>query len=139
MEQLLIEFIDTLDASLKRAQKDAGAGFAGLTLSQFHYLNAIHTLGQPAVTDIARHLGVSKASATAGINRLAGLGYVEKTQSSADRRVFLVRLTPAAQQLAQAKFDALKAYEAFVLSALSEAEARQFEEILAKLVRHFKG
>ncbi len=139
MEQLLLEFIDTLDASLKQVQKDAGAGFASLTISQFQYLNTIHALGQPTITDIAKHLGVTKASATGGINRLAGLGYVDKTQSSADRRVFYVQLTPVAQQLVQTKFDALKAYEAFVLSALSETEARQFERILTKLVHHFKG
>ena len=139
MEQILIEFIDTLDASLKRVQQEAGAGFAGLTLSQLQYIDAIHALEGPTITDIAKHLGVTKASVTAGINRLAGLGYVEKTQSSADRRVFHVRLTPTAQQLVQTKFDALRAYEAFVLSALSPEEARQFESILTKLVQHFKG
>lgn len=139
MQKLLIEFIDTLDASLKRVQQQAGDGFSGLTISQFQYLNTIHALGQPTISDIAYRLGFSKASVTMGVNRLVNLGYVEKTQSSEDRRVFHVCLTASGQQLVRAKFEALKEYEMFILGALSEDEARQFEAILAKLVKVFKG
>ena len=139
MQQLLIAFIDTLDASLKMMLREAGdgSGFAGLTIPQLNYLEAIHALGEPSITELAGRLNFSKASVTAGVQKLVELGYVSKTQSAADRRVYHVRLTTAGDELAAAKSRALSEYEAFIKAALSEEESRQLEAILAKLVRHF--
>jgi DNA-binding MarR family transcriptional regulator len=140
MEKVLIEFIDTLDASLKKLQKEAGVadGFANLTISQFQYIDAVHALGSPAVSEIADRLQISKASATAGVNKLIKRGYLTKSQSEQDRRVFHVQLTAAGQQLVGAKYRALAEYEAFVLGALTPEEAVQFQTILTKLIDHFK-
>jgi DNA-binding MarR family transcriptional regulator len=140
MEKLLIQFINTLDGSLKKVQRDAGSstGVSKLTISQFQYIDAIDGLGYPTITDIANRLNITKASVTTGINRLVALGYVVKTQSEEDKRVFHVSLSEAGGGLVQAKYQALKEYEEFILSALSEEETRQFEGILAKLVERFK-
>lgn len=135
MDKILLEFIDTLDHSLKHLQTE---GFSQLTISQFQYIDAIAALDRPTITDIADRLGFSKASVTAGINKLAGMGFVMKTQSEADKRVFHVSLTEAGMQLTGAKFQAIKEYVDFIASALSKDEARQFEAILTKLVAHFK-
>ncbi len=141
METILLEFIDTLDASLKKmqAQVGDGSGFSRLTIRQFQYIDAIHALGEPAISEIAARLKITRASVTPGINKLVGLGYASKTQSSADKRVFHVRLTEAGAALIQARYRALEAYGAFIRSTLSEEEARQFAEILGKLVRVFKN
>ncbi len=92
----------------------------------------------PTITQIAGRLNITKASVTTGINKLVQMGYVVKSQSSEDRRVFHASLTEAGEQLVQAKVQALKAYGTFVAAALSEEEARQFEAIITKLVRVFK-
>ncbi len=140
METLLLEFISTLEHSLKNIQAQSGlsAGFSRLTISQAQYLDAIHTLGQPTITELASHLNFSKASVTAGINKLVALDYVLKTQSTEDKRVFRVQLTPTGAELVSAKFQTLQEYVAFIGSALTEEENRQFQAILAKLVRRFK-
>lgn len=141
MEQLLIAFIDTLDTSLKKMLREAGdgSGFAGLTIPQLNYLEAIHALGEPSITELAGRLNFSKASVTAGVQRLVELGYASKTQSATDRRVYHVKLTAAGEELAAAKSRALSEYESFIKAALSEEESRQLEAILAKLVQHFGG
>jgi DNA-binding MarR family transcriptional regulator len=136
MDKILLEFINTLDHSLKRLQTD---GFSHLTVSQFQYIDAIATLGQPTITEIANRLGFSKASVTTGINRLVELGFVVKTQSESDKRIFHVSLTETGDKLVAAKFQTLKEYGEFIRSALSADEARQFEAILTKLVAHFKA
>ncbi len=140
MEKLLIDFINTLDVSLKNLQEEIGdrSGFLKLTISQFQYIDAIHGLGRPTITDISNRLNITKASVTAGVNKLIAMGYVSKTQSETDKRVFHVSLTEMGNQLVTAKYQALKDYEAFVVAALSEEEARQFEVILTKLVQRFK-
>jgi DNA-binding MarR family transcriptional regulator len=140
MEKLLIEFINTLDLSLKKLQAEVGdaSGVSKLTIHQFQYVDAINELGKPAITEIADKLHITKASVTTGVQKLINMGYVLKTQSSQDKRVFHVSLTEAGGQLIKAKYQALKVYGEFIESALSNAEARQFEATLDKLVKVFK-
>ena len=140
MENLLIEFINSLDLSLKKIQAEVGdeAGISKLTIHQFQYIDAIHQLGEPTITEIADKLKITKASVTTGINKLVDLGYVIKTQSREDRRVFHVSLTKAGGQLIKAKYQALKEYGEFINASLSKAEARQLEKTLTKLVKLFK-
>ncbi len=140
MEDLLLAFINTLDLSLKRFQRDARdqASSERLTVSQLRYIDAIHSLGTPTLSRLAGQLGVSRASATVAINRLAQLGYVLKTPSPADGRAFEVRLTAPALRLAAAKDKALKTYSARIESALSPREVRQFRAIMTKIARRFE-
>jgi DNA-binding MarR family transcriptional regulator len=140
MEKLLIEFVNTLDLSLKKLQEEVGygSGISKLTINQFQYIDAIYELGEPTFTEIADKLNITKASVTTGINKLINMGYVTKTQSSVDRRVFHVGLTEAGKQLIKAKYQALKEYGEFIGASLSEDEARQFEETLTKIVKIFK-
>jgi len=139
-QQLLIEFIDTLELTLRDLQEQVGsrAGFARLTIAQLQYIDAIHQLGEPAITEIAARLNITKASVTAGVNKLASLGYAIKTPSSVDRRALQVSLTAAGRQMVAARDQALAEYGAFIDAALSEEEARQLEAILAKLVQRFR-
>ncbi len=139
MEELLIEFINTFDLSLKKMQKDASASgeLSKLTVHQLQYIDAIHQLGEPTITEIAEKLNITKASVTNGINKLVALGFVTKTQSGEDRRVFHVSLTTAGERLVKAKYRALKEYGRFLRASLNEEEAWQFEAILTKLVKLF--
>jgi len=141
MEKILVEFIDTLDLSLKKMQKEAGnnAGFSNLTIHQLQYINVINTLGNPTITEIANRLHITKASVTAGVNKLIDMGYVTKTQSEEDKRVFHVTLEESGRELIDAKDQALKEYVKFIKSALSKDEARQFETMLNKLVNLFRN
>lgn len=135
MEKILLEFIATLEHSLKKQQTES---FSQLTFSQIQYLNAIAALGAPTVSEVAARLGFAKASATTAINKLAALGFVVKTQSEADKRVFRVSLTESGEQLAHARAQTIKTYVDFIASALTQDEARLFEAILTKLVAQFK-
>jgi DNA-binding MarR family transcriptional regulator len=141
MENILLEFVDILDQSLKKFQREAGdgSGFARLTIHQLNYMDVINSLGEPTITEIAEKLRISKASVTIGINKLIRLGYVKKQQSTIDRRVFHIRLTEPAQGLIRASFQALHDYGEFVRAALSEEEVQQFQVILAKIIQLCKN
>ena len=140
MEKILIEFINTLDTSHKKIQMSLGenSGFSQLTISQLHYIEAIQSLKDPTISEIADFMKISRASATVGINRLVSMGFIRKIRSTEDKRVFHVQLTATGQQLINAKQKALKEYETFITEALSQEEANQFKQILEKLVTHFK-
>jgi DNA-binding MarR family transcriptional regulator len=140
MEKILIEFINTLDISLKKIEQEIGdtPGISKLTIHQFHYIDAIYELGEPTISEIAERLNITKASVTIGVNKLIQMGYALKTQSSQDKRVFHVSLTDSGVRLIEAKYRTLREYGEFIRSALNEDEARQFEATLAKLVRLFE-
>ena len=140
MEKILIEFINTLDLSLKNLQKNVGdaSGFSKLTVHQLQYLDAINDLENPTITEIANKLHITKASVTVGVNKLIELGFVSKTQSKEDKRVFHVSLKESGRRFAAAKYQTLQDYGKFIKSALSKEEAKQFEAILTKLVELFQ-
>ena len=140
MEKILLEFINTLDLSLKQQQKEAGStlGFSKLSVHQLQYLDAINDLENPTLTELAKKLHITKASVTVGVNKLIKMGFVSKTQSKEDKRVFHVSLKESGRQFAAAKYQALQDYEKFIKSALSKEEAKQFEAILTKLVELFQ-
>lgn len=64
MEKILVEFIDTLDASFKKMQAEIGntSGVSQLTISQFQYIDAIYKLEKPTITEIQQENGVETAT-----------------------------------------------------------------------------
>jgi DNA-binding MarR family transcriptional regulator len=141
MEHALIQFIQALDAAMKRGLRQAGdgSGFARLTLPQLNYLEAIHQMESPTVTGLAERLHISKASTTVGIQRLVKLGFVEKVPSTTDRRRIDLRLTPAGEQLAQTRSELFDQITRSIAHTLTDQEAAQLDAILRKLVRDMQG
>lgn len=140
MDKLLLEFIDTLDGSFKKLLEETGSasGVSKLTVSQLQYIDAVHTLSEPSITELADALSITKASVTVGVNKLVRQGYVVKARSREDKRVFRVSLTEAGETLVKAKLQTFENYVAVIRAALTEDEAKQFEAIVSKLVTHFR-
>ena len=139
MEKVLVEFINTLDCSFKKLLNETNSisGVSQLTISQFQYINAIYELEEPTITKVARQLSIAKASVSTGINKLIHKGFVTKTQSERDKRIFYLSLTEMGEKLIDAKYKALKEYVEFINTVLSKEEAEHFEAILLKLVHLF--
>lgn len=136
MNKVLLEFINTLDSSMKQFQ--IGDGFSKLTIHQLQYLEQITALETPTISEIALHMGFSKPSVTDAVKKLEKMGFVTKERSDNDRRVVHVLLTDTGDQFRIAKERTLKHYEDFIQSSLDAKEAAQFEHILEKLVTAFK-
>ena len=139
MIKTLTEFINTLDTTLKQSQTKEGeaSGFSQLTISQLHYIETIHLLNNPTISEVAETLKITKASATVGVKRLANLGYVDKRKSDQDKRVTHVSLTKKGEKLALSKQKALNDYENKMTAALNPEELEQLEIIMRKLVAYF--
>lgn len=137
MNELLLQFIDTLQTSMRQFQAQNGESFTGLTISQIDYLEAIAALGSPTISEIASVMGFSKPSVTDAVKKLEKLGFVTKERSTQDRRVVHVKLTEKGHKLKIAKQRTLEQYENFIRTSLDEKELSQFEQILEKLVSAF--
>lgn len=139
MEEILLQFINTLDLLLKKQQMDLGSStsFSKLTVSQLQYLDAVSALEEPTITEIAEKINFTKASVTTGISKLVEMGYLTKTPSDKDKREIHVTLTDLGETLAQAKQNTLQNYGAIIKSALDEQESILFTNSLTKIIRKF--
>ncbi|MGM0751721.1 MAG: MarR family winged helix-turn-helix transcriptional regulator [Bacillota bacterium] len=139
MEEILREFIVTLDTSFKKLVQETieTAGVSNLSVNQIQYIQAIGTLRYPTISEIAEELNITKASATTGINKLVSLGYAKKSQSTEDKRIYHVTLTESSQTFMRLHQKALEDYVAFIERLLTPDEAEQFKRTLEKLIKGF--
>ena len=105
---------------------------------QIHYLKIIGRLRHSTLTDLARAFKVSKPSVTAIVNHLFELGYVEKSQSENDLRVFTVRLTAKGERIVRVDEEAVLEFCSQTRSVLSGQELEELEFLIAKIISTIK-
>jgi len=66
---------------------------SGLSTSQLNTLMRLHYRGSCPVSGISDELGLTAAAASQIVDRLAGMGLIERSEDPTDRRVRRVRLT----------------------------------------------
>lgn len=89
------------------------------------------------VSEISKLLHVTSPTVTQLIKELEADGLIERNMDPADRRVVLIRLTEAGEQIAQ---KAAKAYSEALLGLieyLGEEESNQLAELLGKVYVYF--
>lgn len=86
--------------------------------SHFPLLLAVDRLGAPNVGELAEALGTSQPGVTRMLEKLVADGWLESTQSAADRRVRTIETTKAGRQLiARARRTVFAVVEAAVADA----------------------
>ncbi len=68
-------------------------GFSDITMNQMHYLETIAMLSNPTSGDLADSLSVTRPSVSAIVKKLIETGYLTKTKSKIDGRVYYLYLT----------------------------------------------
>ena len=71
----------------------------GISMAQLHVLHLVESHGEMAMSRLAEMLDVSLSNATGLIDRVEERGFVERIRVPTDRRIVLVRLTPAGRQM----------------------------------------
>ena len=74
---------------------------SGLSMSQVSTLHRLYHTGECGVSDIGERLGVTNAAASQLVDRLVGLGYLERTEDPQDRRGKVVTMTAKGRALIQ--------------------------------------
>jgi len=68
-------------------------GYSDITMNQMHYLDTIADLGEPTFGDLAENLGVTRPSVSTIVKKLIKAGYLTKSKSKIDGRVYFLLLT----------------------------------------------
>ena len=105
----------------------------GLSLPQYHLLEALRGSVEATVGELAESAGVAPPTATRMLDCLARDGYVTRRHSETDRRAVLVALTPAGTKAVEAAYEYVEAFRRRVFEALEPDEREQAAVLLARL------
>ena len=119
-----------LRAALARRTPPAGLG---LTPGEARTLVRIATLEGSRQLDIAQRMGIEPMTLSTYLDRLQGLGLIERRPDPADRRAKLIFTTPAASELiASIRFEQIELMQ-HVTSGIGEADLAVMGEQLMRL------
>jgi DNA-binding MarR family transcriptional regulator len=105
----------------------------GLSLAQYHLLEALRTDDELPVGALAEAAGVAAPTATRMLDCLARDGHVERRHSETDRRAVLVSLTPSGGAAVEAAHEQVTAWRRRVFESLEPAEREQAAALLQRL------
>jgi MarR family transcriptional regulator, organic hydroperoxide resistance regulator len=118
----------------RRLRSRAGkAEIEGLTLPQYHLLEALRDEDELSVGALAEAAGVAPPTATRMLDCLARDGHVERRHSEEDRRAVLVSLTPSGRRAVEAAHELVSAWRTRVFDALEPQEREQAARLLNRL------
>ena len=109
----------------------------GLTITEVHTIVAIGLHERNPMNVVAARLGVTLATLTTAVSKLAGKGFVERSRAEDDRRKVLVSLTKKGRQVLRAHNLLHHQMIDEALAGLTEEEERVFAEALSKVKAFF--
>jgi MarR family transcriptional regulator, 2-MHQ and catechol-resistance regulon repressor len=117
----------------------AGIEGTGLGNSDFRVLEVLLHKGPLPVNTIGPIVNLTPGSISIAVERLVEKGLVSRVESAEDRRVRMVALTPAGNNLIVAAFQKHAAQMRRVFSELSAEELRDFEMALKRIGKRAAG
>jgi len=114
----------------------AGIEETGLGLSDFGVLELLLNKGPLPVNTIGPIVDLTPGSISTAVDRLFAKGLVTRAESTEDRRVRIVALTPRGKELIIAAFRKHSGQMKRVFSELSPEELRGLEVALKKVGKH---
>lgn len=103
---------------------------ASLTTVETFCVETIHALGQPTVNEFASFAGISPPNAAYKINSLIKKGYLEKRQSTVDKREYHLVVTPKFHDYYNINYHYLEIVAERVRQRFTLEEIEQFNHIL---------
>ena len=108
-------------------------GFSDITMNQMHYLETIPKLGNPTSGDLADALSVTRPSVSAIIKKLIDNGYLTKSKSNSDGRVYFLHLTDKGIRFNELHREVHQILARRITENLNKDEIEVLADILGKL------
>jgi DNA-binding MarR family transcriptional regulator len=95
------QLLSTMLSDAHRAEQNTikESGFNNISVNEAHTVEAIGLYLPKTMSTVAAKLGITMGTLTVAINQLVRKGYVNKTRSDTDRRVFMLSLTDEGKRL----------------------------------------
>ena len=108
-------------------------GFSDITMNQMHYLETIPKLGNPTSADLADNLGVSRPSVSVIVKKLIETGYMTKSKSKIDGRVYYLHLTEKGRRFNELHSEVHQILARRITENLHKDEIEALADLLGKL------
>jgi MarR family transcriptional regulator, transcriptional regulator for hemolysin len=118
---------------------DARLAEAGGSLPVWLILLALRTSEIPNQRELAEAVGIQGATLTHHLNGMEADGLLTRRRDPRNRRVHLVELTPAGEELFGRLRSAAVAHDALLRTGLSGDEVARLEELLTRLHTNVAG
>jgi|Deesub1362A_J573_1020465.scaffolds.fasta_scaffold02426_5 DNA-binding MarR family transcriptional regulator len=105
----------------------------GLTFVQMNVLMRLYHQGHCGVSQVGEQLGVTNAAASQVVDRLVGMGLVERREDPTDRRAKRLTLTPQGRELMERGIAARRKWIEELAASLPEDKLQQIMEALIML------
>lgn len=136
LDRTVTHRLHTLSKLTDRVSQAAYRQEAGIPLNEGRCLSAVGAFAPLSVNDLARLANLTKGQASRAAQTLVDQGLVDKQVSALDGRGVVLKLTPRGQQTWRRARAVIKRRNEEVVACLDEAERRQFDRLLDKLVAH---
>lgn len=104
-----------------------------ITSSQFDILQKLFFKGEMRLTDLSEELGITKGTASGIVKRLVDYGYVRKTKSQVDKRVYNLSITDEGKEVIEEVINKRVEYIRDIFSVFDESKQKAFLEQLKQL------
>jgi MarR family transcriptional regulator, lower aerobic nicotinate degradation pathway regulator len=115
-------------ARVRRALRPLGLG-----AQQYLVLDQLRMLGAPSQAELADALGIDRSNLAAIAADLCDRGLAERTRDEADRRRYVLRLSPDGERLLHRTEGAVAAAEDDLLAPLDAEQREQLYALLRRL------
>jgi MarR family transcriptional regulator, organic hydroperoxide resistance regulator len=130
----LVESMDKLSELIRRLQTQLISGdLKEYTLRQLYYIELIYKNEGISVSELSKTLNVKKSTVSIAINQLIELRILTKVQSSNDKRVFFLQLTPKGRDIMKMHEQVHKNTIKKILKILNQKEVNNFIKIVNKI------
>jgi len=111
----------------------------GLSPRAWGVLSTLVESGPLTQIDLARALSIDRTAMVYLLDELEAQGLVERVRNPADRRSFLIHLTPNGRKTQQKAAAALTGQAETLLEPLDETERRQLVDLLGRIAKHWRA
>jgi MarR family transcriptional regulator, transcriptional regulator for hemolysin len=111
----------------------------GVNLAEASVLAHLGDAGPLTQVELARRIGTSRARVGVHIDSLQGKGATERRAHPSDRRVWMVRLTPAGHELWAGTIDIDRRVRKYLRAGTTSAERHQLDALLARIERNVEA
>jgi MarR family transcriptional regulator, transcriptional regulator for hemolysin len=109
---------------------------AGVNLTEASILAHLGDAGPLTQVELARRIGTSRARVGVHIDSLQGKGAIERRAHPTDRRVWMVRLTPAGHELWTHTIAIDRRVRGYLRAGTTSAERHQLDALLGRIERN---
>lgn len=110
-------------------------GFSDITMNQMHYLEMVARLGSPTSANLADKLGITRPSVSAIVKKLIENGYLTKSKSKIDGRVYFLHLTDKGLRFNELHSEVHKILARRITENLTQDEIEELAGLLGKLTQ----